>query len=173
MNPILATVDLFPHSKEVLLGGWTIARSRGVPLLVLHVVHETADTAGFYRSRSNGSAITTPAWKIAAQELGTLVAGTLKDTARESGTPEVTETVVHGLPHSRILEVAALESASGIVMHSWDRNPLNRLLKGSVCEYVKKHATCEVFDLGMSGDPSRDVSMGLYPSKELKAGSQP
>ena len=47
-RPILVAVDFSPHSEAALAWGLTYGRLLGVPVIVLHVVHDPARSPGSY-----------------------------------------------------------------------------------------------------------------------------
>jgi len=53
---VLVPVDLTEGSKAALISGAEIAGMSGVPLIVLHVVHDSLENPGFYRRQSEGDA---------------------------------------------------------------------------------------------------------------------
>jgi nucleotide-binding universal stress UspA family protein len=115
----------------------------GRPLLVAHVVHETAETAGMYR-RYHKTRDTTPMYDIARAMLEERVAAFGKDNDDLDRVPEVRLLVVPGLPENRIPELAERHDVGMIVMCSQHRRGLRHWLYGSVTERVARRATCPV-----------------------------
>lgn len=136
-------VDFSPHSEQALALAADLSRRSGTPLLVLHVVHDPADSPGTYVLPQNGD--TLMEHTVAAEKR--LSAFLAEAAARhpEIGAPEALETrLVTGLPATRILEIAELEGASQIVMGSLGRTGLAHALLGSKAESIVRHSPLPV-----------------------------
>lgn len=151
LNPVIAAVDLQPLSRQVLLRARSMAAERRLPLLVLHVAHETSETAGFYRSHT-GRNIATPIRDVAERMLNELVDDVLGSTGDDSEADNIHTLVVEGIPGSRILEVAGRKGAECIVMNCCGLQGIARWLCGSVSAYVQKHADCDVVMLNENAE---------------------
>ena len=137
-RPILAVVDLQPHSRQVLEHALSLAIEQNRPLLVLHVVHETAQSSGFYY-RNNNLSYVLPMEDIAKRLLQKLVDEMVSRHTNDSSKPEIGLRVVQGVPASRIVEIAEKEDAERIVMVSNARKALGRFWHGSVTQEVLRH----------------------------------
>jgi nucleotide-binding universal stress UspA family protein len=142
-NPVVAAVDLQPNSRQVLLRARALASEKQLPLVVLHVAHESAESAGFYRRHVRRND-TTPIRDIAEELLHELVEDVLGTTGNGSEAEGIRTLVVEGIPGSRIVEVAEREDASSIVMSCCGLQGFARWWRGSVATYVETHAGCEV-----------------------------
>ncbi len=153
-NIVLAAIDLMPHSKHVIRYAYALAGDKQLPLLILHVAHETAETSGFYRKHAPDRGMM-PILEIADNMLNDLVANTLVSTTSGTDTEHVRTLVVEGVPGPRIVEVAKREATSNIVMQSSHHNGVALWWHGSVYEYVKKNADCKVVGLPNTGEHSK------------------
>jgi nucleotide-binding universal stress UspA family protein len=142
-KPILVALDLSDHSLRVLSDAYRLAASLGQPLLVAHVVHETAETIGMYHHHQM-TTDTTPMHDLARAMLESQVAAFRAECADLDRIGDVQLVVVDGIPQTRIPEVAERFGADLIVMGSRRRRGLNRLLHPSVSEEVGRHAPCRV-----------------------------
>jgi nucleotide-binding universal stress UspA family protein len=68
----------------------------------------------------------------------------MSDRMRKAGFKKVEGSVVLGHPRTNIVDVAAKWRANLIVIGSHGRKGIERLLLGSVSEYVVRHAPCSV-----------------------------
>lgn len=146
ISPVLIAVDLHAHSTVALQRGLDLAVKRKVPALVLHVVHETGDDAGFYSAHNQGL-VTTPMRDIAKKMLAELVTTELKRLSPMEQPAQIVQQVVEGIPGTRIAEVADQLDACCIVMASSGHSGLARIWFGSVVEAVKRHTQRELYVL--------------------------
>ena len=164
-DPVVAAVDLQPSSRQVLLRARALAARKHRSLIVLHVAHESAESAGFYRRHLRRND-TTPIRAIAEELLNELIEDVLGTTGNGSEGESIRALVVEGIPGSRIVEVAEREDASTIVMHCCGLQGLARWWRGSVSAYVEKHVGCEVVTLNeraesalIDGDKQHGLSL--------------
>jgi len=141
-GPILVGTDFSPGAEAAL--GWAVdaALAFGVPLLVLHVVHDPAEDPGHYARFKKGQ----------FEELERVAKDMMQDFMEEARerlphldeVSDVDVSVVAGLPVSRILEVAQRKHASLIVMGGQGRTALSDVLLGSKVERVTRLAPIPV-----------------------------
>lgn len=171
-GPVLVPVDLTNGSKSALVSGAEIAELSGVPLIVLHVVHDLAENPGFYKRRSESDA----AWPIrdlAERMVDELVAECRAEHPEIVALAKAETLIVEGLPYGRIVEVAAQREVGLIVVASHVKSSLNRLLTGSVSESIVRHAPCAVTVLrgGQSASPARvEPDLKLVKSASVARG---
>ncbi len=165
-NTVLAAVDLMPHSKHVIRHACALAEDKHLPLIILHVAHETAETTGFYRKHApDRDAV--PILEIAENMLNELVANTFGSTANGTDVEHVRTLVVEGIPGPRIVEVAKREAASHIVMQSSHHTRVAQWWHGSVYNYVEKKADCEVVELSRTEKHEKVANViSLTPHEE-------
>jgi universal stress protein A len=143
-HPILVPTDFSGQSKKALRVASRLAECTGLPLLVLHVVHEAGDQAGYYRQFHGKEYTARPLWELAEDMLTDFldgVAQTVPDFARLG---DVRTKLVMGLPANRICEVIDQEQAALAVMGSHGRTGLAHLMMGSVAEQVVRNARVPV-----------------------------
>ena len=138
---LLVPVDFSAASKQALDYAVGVARTCGAKLTLLHVVelpsyltdgHAPAHVTTALRDHMQGSA---------QQELARLL-------PEGAGTPvEIARQVAVGVPHQKILEIAAAERVDWIVMATHGRTGLSHLVMGSVAERVLRTAPCPVLTL--------------------------
>lgn len=146
-NPVLVALDLSERSEPCLAHACEMAVKFGRPLILAHVVHETANNAGMYR-RHQKTVDTTPIQDIAHAMLEERVADFRESCDGLDQVCEIKLAVVDGIPETRLVELAALYNASMIVMSSHNRRGLSHWLYGSVTESVVRDATCPVVVVG-------------------------
>lgn len=142
-RPILVPIDFSDNCKAALRHAARLAEPFDQPLLILHVVHETADQAGYYRSRDT-SGRTLPLYDIAEQLLERFVDELRAEQGISQSLATAGTLVVCGLPANRILEVAEARDAGMIVMGTHGRQGLARLLLGSVAQHIAQHSRIPV-----------------------------
>ncbi len=159
-SPILIAVDLLPHSSPALQHGFALAQQHRVPVVVLHVVHETAENAGFYRSRNRRNS-TTPMLDIAGSMLRELLECELEQLPFNGRHIELKSRVIQGVPATRIVEVADRLDACCIVMASSGYSGLAHLWFGSVVDSVRKRTRRKLVSLDADITKQIDPKLGL------------
>lgn len=142
-RPILAAVDFSADSEAALLAALALAAEAGAPLVVLHVVHDPAETPGTY-ARSDASGNQMRIEEAAAEMLDEFLARLRAAHPDLEGLDSIETTQVVGLPATRILEVSEQIGAARIVMGSRGLKGLGRLLNGSIAEQVLRGASVPV-----------------------------
>jgi len=135
---LLVPTDFSEGSKQAFAYALEVARTCGAKLTLLHVVelpsyltdgHTPAHVTTALRDHMQGSA---------QQQLARLL-------PEGAGTPvEIARQVAVGVPHQKILEIAAAEQVDWIVMATHGRTGLSHLVMGSVAERVVRKASCPV-----------------------------
>ena len=146
-NPVLVALDLSERSEPCLTHACEMAVKFGRPLILAHVVHETANNAGMYR-RHQKTIDTTPIQDIARAMLEERLADFRESCDGLDNVCEIELVVVDGIPETRLVELAALYDASMVVMSSHNRRGLSHWLYGSVTESVVRNAGCPVVVVG-------------------------
>ena len=167
-KPILVALDLSDRSSPCLSQGCEMAAKLGQPLVLVHVVHETAENTGMYR-RYQKASDTTPIHDIARTMLQERVAAF---RASHDGLEQVCDiqlVVVGGIPETRILELAGRYDAGMVVMCSHNRRGLSHWLYGSVTESVVRNAVCPVVVVGREEKPFAPVTFHRPPAPETTA----
>ena len=151
-RPVIAAVDLQSNSRQVLERARALAAEKQATLLVLHVAHETGESAGFYRRHNRGND-TTPNRDVAERLLHELVEDVCGTAGHGNDAEHVRAMVVEGIPGSRIVEVADREAADSIVLNCCGLQGFSRWWHGSVSDYVEKHSNREVVVLKEGMEP--------------------
>lgn len=146
-NPVLVALDLSERSEPCLAHACELAVKFGRPLILAHVVHETAETAGMYR-RHQKSFDTTPIHDIARAMLEERVKEFRETCDGLDQVCKIQLAIVDGLPETRLVELSTRYDASMIVMCSHNRRGLSHWLYGSVTEFVVRNAACPVVVVG-------------------------
>ncbi len=133
-RPVVVAIDFSCDSEAALLWANNYAKCVNAPLIILHVVHDPADTPGFYRYEENDWAepMAAVASKIAKDFMEEMVERHPQLTPLQEARLEF----VSGLPPGRIVEFAEKENAQIIVVGSCGRSGLSHILLGSVAERV-------------------------------------
>jgi nucleotide-binding universal stress UspA family protein len=134
-RPVLVPVDFSSCSRAALLWAARFVGFSGVPLVILHVIHESGRQTGFYRRHDTATKVLKPIETIAEDMLSEFV----DEVFAEAGAApdiEVRTVLVTGLPATRIVEVAVQQEAGLIVMGTHGRSGLSRLAAGSVAAEV-------------------------------------
>jgi nucleotide-binding universal stress UspA family protein len=156
-HPVLVPVDFSECARSALIYAASLTSDTRTPLLLLHVVHDSADDPGFYRRSDIGNSLRPIAdvademfeiWLISIRREHTELDPTLRRARRR---------LVEGLPGNRIVEVAEAEQAAMIIMGTNGRSGLSHLLCSSVTEYVMAHAGVPLTILREGIDTTRSV----------------
>jgi nucleotide-binding universal stress UspA family protein len=129
---ILLATDLSPASEGATRQAIELARDLGASLLIVSVVDPKAQPTGGLAERMDQRR---GAREQAAQAV--VVRG------RQAGIA-VSFLVWEGEPGPAIVEAAAAEEASMVIVGTHGRNRVGRMLLGSVSDHVIRHATCPV-----------------------------
>ncbi len=132
--PILVAVDFSNDSRAALIWACETSALSKAPVLVLHVVHDSAKAPGVYRQDDKDSY--RPMEDVAERMMADFLENIGDDEVPRKTLDRVRTSLVVGLPVTRILEVAEKEGAAMIVMGSQGRTGLDRLLLGSKAEQV-------------------------------------
>lgn len=133
-RPMLVAIDFSPFSEKALLWAGQAARSFGVPLVVLHVVHDPGSVPGYYEHAKKRKKHLVRVEEAAAEMMSEFLDEMLEQHADVLAGLE--RRLVVGLPVNRILEVAEQIDAQMIVMGSRGRTGLPHVLIGSKAEKV-------------------------------------
>ena len=134
-GPILVPVDFSPHSAAALLWAYRFRTCLKAPVRVLHVAHDPESAPGYYL-RSKRKKHLRRIEEAAEEMMKDFLGQVAKDNPDNERLRDIEPILVHGLPVTRILEVADKIGASMIVMGSQGRTGLPHLLLGSKAERV-------------------------------------
>ena len=136
---VLVPIDFSDCSRAALTYAAQLVDGNPTPLLILHVIHDSATHPGVYRNhhpRHCALSITDVATEMVAEMLEEI-----RNQAPDLEALQTARTLlVSGLPGQRIIEVAEKEQVAMIVMGTHGRDGIAHMLQGSVAEYVSKHS---------------------------------
>ena len=141
MKRILVAVDFSEASVDALKRAISIAKKFEAKLLVLHVIHDPANSPGFYVSKKAGKKVFRNMEESAQQMMKEFTAKYLKKFQ------DYDTFVITGLPGAQIINFAGKKNADLIVMGTHGRGGLDRLMLGSVADKVIRGATCPVLSV--------------------------
>lgn len=133
-GPILVAVDFSKDSEAALQWACHYADQVDGEILVLHVVHDPIETPGAYR-RSEADVLR-PVEELAAEQLDSFVATFGEAHPDLKAAADLKTQLVHGIPETRILEVAEKIDACMLVLGSRGLTGLPHLLLGSKAERI-------------------------------------
>jgi nucleotide-binding universal stress UspA family protein len=168
ITPVLVAVDLQPHSRAAIRSGLALAQEHDLPLVLLHVVHESGESAGFYRHQANANTIA-PMHDIAQRMLDEWVAEELAALSPQETPREVRTMVVEGLPGTRIPEVAESLNAALVVLAPGEHHGLSRFWHGSVTATVGHRSQRKLVII----DPVDEAPPGAPNPTQRSAGRSP
>jgi nucleotide-binding universal stress UspA family protein len=132
---ILVPVDFSPHSEAAMVFAAKLADWLDTSLLVLHVVHDPAETPGYYkRKKKQLQRIEDAAGEMMAEFIEQVAAKNpeLKQLAKAKSL------LVAGLPVTRILEIVDKHQPQMVVMGSLGRTGLAHITLGSKAEQAMR-----------------------------------
>ena len=141
-GPILVAVNFSSEAEAALLWASRHAERLGVPLEVLHVVHDPAHAPGTYKP-DNGDPLE-PMADVANRKLAKLLERIERDNPDLQALSSATAACVPGLPARAILDMAKTRGAQLLVLGGRQRNGFARLLHGSTAHEVASHAEIPV-----------------------------
>ncbi len=133
-KPVLVAIDFSTDSEAALLWASHYISHIQAPLIILHVVHDPADTPGFYRREKDDW--TEPLAAVASRMAEDFIKKMQKKYPKLSCLQDSRIEFISGLPPGRIVEFAKKEQAQLIVIGSCGRSGLSHILLGSVAERV-------------------------------------
>ena len=149
-STILVPVDFSPHSEEALRFAAELACRLTAPLTVLHVIHDPAESPGYYSQKDPKTPRRIP--DIAADMMAEFIKKTTEANPELDNISQAEIKLVTGLPVSRILEIAEQYNPQMVVMGSKGRTGLAHLLLGSKAEQVVRLCPFPVTIIKIPGD---------------------
>jgi nucleotide-binding universal stress UspA family protein len=139
---ILCAVDFSDPSRDALRAAADLARTAGVPLVLIHVWQPPLWTTDYGIQLPNDALL--EARGVEESKLASWQA-----EAHQLGAHDVTTRLVRGVPWDEIVGAARDDKAIDvIVLGTHGRTGLQRALIGSVAERVVRHAPCTVMVVG-------------------------
>ncbi len=134
-HSILVPVDFSTHSEAALICATELAAALKAPLNVLHVVHDPGEAPGYYQVKGRKKQLT-KLEDVAREMLETFMQEMMKRHPDEATLRHAKQTLVTGLPVSRVLEIVEKTKPRMVVMGSAGRTGLSRFLLGSKAEQL-------------------------------------
>lgn len=137
-NCVVAAVDFSEFSEGVVQYAALWARATKSKLVVLHVVHDPADTQGYYadvaakKQKKVMKTIVQRAEEVMAKFMEEMRTQHSKDDVIAAAQAQL----VSGVPVRRIIEVAKERKATMLVVGSHGRTGISRLLLGSKAQRI-------------------------------------
>ncbi len=141
-SPVLVAVDFSDDSRAAFLWAYNYASACGMPLLVLHVVHDPGEAPGYYKHDTSGAMRTMK--ELAVSMLDDFLIEMADVVPNRKGMENITTVLESGLPVAQVLKTAKASGASCIVTGSQGRTGLKHLLVGSKAEQIVRLATVPV-----------------------------
>jgi len=134
-KPILVPVDFSGHSLAALLKACELAECTGLPVIILHVVHDPAEMPGYYSLVTKKKKIA-HIGDLAQEAFDTFVHDAIEQNPNVKVLQEAQTKLVIGLPVNRILEMVDITQASMVIMGSHGRTGMKHIMLGSKAEQV-------------------------------------
>lgn len=143
MKRILIALDYDPTAQKVAETGFSLCKEFGDEVTLLHVIESPSYyTSGVYNPIMGFAGFLSPGLP-GDEEIDQVISGTveyLQKTKEHLGHHEIRTLVREGIPGEIILSVAAEMKMDMIVMGSHSRRWLEKILMGSITEYVLHHS---------------------------------
>ena len=141
---LLVPVDFTSFSEEALVFASELAKCMSAQLLVLHVIHDPAESPGFYAQK-----LKTKKYLQSMEEAAEEMMQKFLDKMRlafpgNEPIKKATPLLVVGTPVTRIIEIAEMKQATMIILGSQGRTGLSSLLLGSKAAQVVQLSTIPV-----------------------------
>jgi len=133
--PILVGIDFSKGSRDALVWAVDAAIAFDAPLCLLHVVHDPAESPGYYR-RGVGEGAPDEIQRRAQSMMDEFLTEAREAIDRIEEVRELETNVIVGLPVTRIIEFAEHSGARQIVMGAQGRTALADVLLGSKVDRV-------------------------------------
>ncbi|MCU7917802.1 MAG: universal stress protein [Candidatus Thiodiazotropha sp. (ex Dulcina madagascariensis)] len=134
-RPVLAPVDFSLPSEAALLKACELAECLGLPVVVLHVVHDPGEMPGYYAKMAKKKNL--GRMQDAAREMfNEFMHDVLKRHPGVKSLKRAERMLVIGLPPTRILQVADKLDAVMVVMGSKGETGIKHMMLGSVAQRV-------------------------------------
>ena len=142
-RPVIIAIDFSDDSKAALEWGLEEAALRKAPAAILHVVHDPAETPGYYNKKKK---LMVPLTEAAEQLFNEYIEECSNEIPALKSTDElpVRRKLAKGIPVRRILEFSEKWDARMIVMGSRGQTGIKHLLMGSKAEQVVQLASIPV-----------------------------
>lgn len=137
---ILCPLDLTDESKSAVPLAFSMARTFGATLLLVHVVDDAFPYPDVFAWRKPGEDFYKAMRKEASDQLESLIARYGADTKAE-------KVILQGRPSEEVVALAGERKADLIVLSTHGRTGLDHALMGSQAEKILRRAPCPVLSL--------------------------
>jgi len=145
MENILVAIDFSAGSAQALRYALKFAIQFDSQLLLLHILHDPAESPGFYSSEKAGKTVLRSMEEEASRMMDEFVGEYLKEWKKFD------MRIIPGLPAEEIVRIAEREKVDMIVMGTRGHSGLKRLMIGSVTDRVIRACTCPVLAVQSEG----------------------
>lgn len=140
---ILYPTDLSEGSANAIPYVADLTRHYDAKLYVVHVVYDISTISGLYVPHMNLDDLFKEVEVGAKEKLEGLSLEGLK------GHKEVERRILKGVPHEEILRFAEDNSIDLIIIGTYSRRGLNRMIFGNTAEKVVRNSSCPVLTVGL------------------------
>ncbi len=149
IKTILCPTDFLEGSREAVKYAVDIAKKYNAKLYLLHVMHDLEKVTGWYVPHITIDELYKDIESGAKKELDKIFAEELR------GFNNVEQKILKGIPYAEIIEFAEGNNVDMIVMGTYGRKGLDRIIFGSTAEQVVKHSACPVLTVRISQEGIR------------------
>lgn len=138
---ILFPTDFSEGSNDALKYAVSLSREYGAKLYLMHVIHDISATAGWHVPHMQLDQIYKEMEENASKEM---------ERYRREGLREIKDIkmiLVRGLPAEEIIKVASEEKIDLIIIGTYGRRGIERIIFGSTAEKVVRSAPCPVLSV--------------------------
>jgi nucleotide-binding universal stress UspA family protein len=140
IKKILFATDFSEGSANALPYAVSMARQYGAKVYFVHVIHDIAKTSGSYVPHISLDELYSEMEEHAKAELE-------KSASEELRGKDVEHVVLKGTPYVEISRFAEENKIDLIVLGTYGRRGLDRVLFGSTAEQIVRHAPCPVLSV--------------------------
>ena len=141
---LLVPVDFTSFSEEALVFASELAKCMSAQLLVLHVIHDPAESPGFYARKVKKKKYLQSMEEAAEEMMKEFLDKMRQAFPGNEPIKKATPLMVIGTPVTRIVEIAENKQATMIILGSQGRTGLSSLLLGSKVSQVVQLSTIPV-----------------------------
>ena len=138
VEKILFPTDFSEGSAHALPYAVDLSKHYDAQLYILHVVYDIAQATGVHVPHISSDEVAKELNEWAMNEIGTCCVEEIREL------PNVVKKVIQGIPNETIVNFAADEKIDMIVMGTYGRVGLQRLIFGNTAERVVRKSPCPV-----------------------------
>jgi nucleotide-binding universal stress UspA family protein len=138
IKSILFPTDFSEGSSQALQYASEMGRRYGAKIYLLHVIHDIVEAGGWYVPHPSMDNIYKEISKDAQKEIEKYGLEELR------GLKDVERVVIRGVPHEAIIKFANEKKVDLVIIGTYGRKGIDRILFGSTAAYVVRNAPCPV-----------------------------